>query len=834
MYYALMVFVIGGIVLKAHLDNYTGNSRKLMSLFITLIISVFFSGCAKGLTSNRVICNLKDYSLYPKAVEQIFPTLRVERSENKPYYILDDGGIMEAFDTQAVGALETGIAKYWYPQYLATVIIAVDRDQTDATVASWSDLSATQQEVGFFNTPGNVQMLTAAMSYGLEGELAPLTETIQLLTSLHDNNRLKMNSFDSPITICYDYQAATLIENGRNIEIIIPAEGTLTYQKGLLSNEKLDFQGNIDKLLLESNLRLLDGQSDLSIYPDETTYAPATRVADYNHFAEITQNASRLIERNVLGTKKYMSIDNREHLLFALIYIIIITIWIVSILRRSMQKSISYAAFFTGIILIGWTFVRLIRYQTEVNLVLSRYLWYGFYIFQLTLPMVLLWMAWAIDKPENEIFPPKWWKNMLTLIGILIVLVFTNDLHGFVLRLDLTSPDWDMNYGYGFGYYTILFVCMTNLAAVFVILLLKGMRNPRKKGMILPLATFFMFGVYNYKYIVRDPFVYATDLTIITGLFTVLMFEVSIRSGLIPVNTKYIELFTRSPLKMQIINNKGETALASAYATLLDKDILEKVLVSSPISILQKNNSMLLANPIPGGHAIWQEDISKIYRLHREIEKSTQMLAEANAILIEEEKLKRSTNEENAKKQLMDQLEAEIAKSIERLTNMIEKLPQSDEHSKESTRIALLLCYIKRRCSLFFQEKETNTITVEELIICIDELTEIAKYSNVQIASVNEIRGTIDIRHGTLFYDFFNAVVDLAVRTGCPYIIEHLETDEEFLTMRFLLSEVIGTFKPESKFLVAVAAANGKMVTKDLEDTIGIKISFPKGGDAYD
>ncbi|MDP0919592.1 hypothetical protein Q6272_31590, partial [Klebsiella pneumoniae] len=82
---------------------------------------------------------------------------------------------------------------------------------------------------------------------------------------LHDDSRLKINSFESPIMICYDYQAATLIENGRNIEIIIPAEGTFTYEKGLLSNEPLNFEGNPDKLLLEAKLRLLNGQSDKSI-----------------------------------------------------------------------------------------------------------------------------------------------------------------------------------------------------------------------------------------------------------------------------------------------------------------------------------------------------------------------------------------------------------------------------------------------------------------------------------------------------------------------------------------------------------------------------------------
>ena len=123
---------------------------------------------------------------------------------------------------------------------------------------------------------------------------------------------------------------------------------------------------------------------------------------------------------------------------------------------------------------------------------------------------------------------------------------------------------------------------------------------------------------------------------------------------------------------------------------------------------------------------------------------------------------------------------------------------------------------------------------MNELIVYMDELSQIANYSNVQIATVNEMRENLAIRHATLFYDIFYAVIDLAVCTGCPYIINQLGIEEEFLTMRMLPSEELGTFKPEVRLLAAIAAARGTIVTKDLEETIGISSSFPKEGIAYD
>ncbi len=55
---------------------------------------------------------------------------------------------MESFDSQAVPAVERGLADFWYPHYLATVIIAVDRDRTDANISGWADLAKVDEAVG--------------------------------------------------------------------------------------------------------------------------------------------------------------------------------------------------------------------------------------------------------------------------------------------------------------------------------------------------------------------------------------------------------------------------------------------------------------------------------------------------------------------------------------------------------------------------------------------------------------------------------------------------------------------------------------------------------------
>ena len=71
---------------------------------------------------------------------------------------------------------------------------------------------------------------------------------------------------------------------------------------------------------------------------------------------------------------------------------------------------------------------------------------------------------------------------------------------------------------------------------------------------------------------------------------------------------------------------------------------------------------------------------------------------------------------------------------------------------------------------------------------------------------------------------------DLAVQKSCQYIIVDIGTEEESITMRLLPSVDIGALKTESNLIEAIATAKGKIVRKEVEDTIGISISFPKGG----
>ena len=775
-------------------DNRKKSAAALGLLCLTLL-ALF--GCAAAPGENTVVCGNGGFSRYAVAAARMLPFHMVRRVEAPAFPHLQRGAAVEAFDAQALPALETGLANHWYPQYLATVVIAVDRGQTDAVIRGWGDLAAAGQAVGFNDVKIDCELLMAAMSYGLEGEAFTLGRAAGLLAQLQAKRLLVRRAFHTPVVICYDYQAAAMAESGRDIEVVVPREGTLTFVKGLLSNRPLAFEGDADAALRSAGLRL----------PGEEDYENAVRLMDYTHLNTVCQDAMRVLRRTVLRTRLYTSADGREHLTFILFYMILVVMWTAAVVQRAMQKGVRRAALATGAILLCWSLVRLVKYQLDSATGLDRYLWYSFYLFQLALPLALLWLAWTIDQPGDRGAPPEWLVFPALAGAALAVLVFTNDLHHWVLRIDYGNPNWSSDYSYGPGYYVVMACCVVPALAALALMLLKSGRNPRKRGFVLPLAFCGLLAVYGAGYLLRVPLAWESDITMVMGLFTLLFLETAIRAGMIPVNTKYKQLFTHSPLAMQIADS-GDNIVLSGGAGPLRRD----------------GDTLLFAAPIAGGRALWQEDIGALNRLHREVEEQARKQAVANTVLAEEERIKRAAEEENARTQLMSQLEDEIAGHTARLSAMLES-------AGSAAGIVLLLCYIKRRCNLFFRERETQRLPADELAVYIDELAELAGYAGVKIISSCVMSEPLGMRRATLFYDFFYSAVGWAAQQRCPCMLAHCGDEQGTPVMRLMSCEDAMSFRPPQDLAAAIAAAQGLFSVKDLDGAAGLSLSFPEGGE---
>ena len=806
----------------------TNKAFVKLALLCPLLLAL--CGCAPVLEkAETIVCSLDEYAPYPAVVGQLLPEHRVEQDGYTALVHLEQGWVTEAADIQVQTALTYGLAEHWYPQYLATVVIAVDRAQTSARVTGWNDLRTAGERVAYNTIGFNNQMIVEAVAYGLEGENFSLLSAVAFLSALHKAGRLAYDTFDVPIVICYDYQAAALKKAGRSIEIVVPKEGTLAYEKGLLSREPLFFVGDADAVLLGAGLRLLDGRCDRALYPGEASYAPAARLA-YDRYNKTGAEITRLVRREVRGIRLYSAADIRESQLLVHAYIALALVWAASIMNRALQKSVRRAALVSAVVLIAWAAVRLVKWQIVIDDAVVRYLWFGYFGFQLALSFVLLWMAWAVDKPDAWPPMPKWLRALAAADIMLAVLVLTNDAHGLVYALDLSQPNWSANYGYRFFYYVAAAFYAVQFAAAIGILLAKGMKNPRKRGLALPAVLGVLMAAYRIGYLLRVPLAWESDLTMVVGVFTLLFYEVAIHSGMIPVNTKYSRAFSYSPFNMQIVGRDGRVALASAGATPLDEEALAHVLSGDETPLSAGKDALLLQSAITGGYVVWQEDIGSLNRLQSMIEESNRRLVAANAVLSKEAEAGRQLAGERAKAEVMRGLEAELAPKIEQLSFTAGRLSQATDKQRETAHIALLLCYIKRRSELLFAQREAPCLSPEAWGAYLKELAGFAGHGGTRVFTANGIEGGLTVRRAALFYEFFFEALAWAVKQGCQSVVAQSVAEDGTHAVRLLLPREGMAFQVSERLAESIDRAGGLLAVKDLGDAAGISLAFAASG----
>ena len=797
---------------------------------LAVALLLLLSACATNNDSPVFFCFDEPYDAYLSVLQALVPHDAVAERMHDGRSILRDGTAVEAFDSEALPLLEAGLAVGWTPQYLATAVIAVDRDRVSSDIRGWYDLADARQMVGMNGDTPYTDHLLAAIAYGLEGEDYSLTSAARLLSRIHSQGNLALGDFDAPLLICFDHQAAAMSLSGRNLEIIVPAEGTLSFQKGMLSSLPIDLPDNRDALLA-AGFRLPDGACVEAIYPSEEAYQRAGSLSDYAYLNTTAQLTTRTLRREVLRTRLYTSADEREHLLFALLYIIALVCWTGSIFHRAMQTGVRRAVLTCSVLLVGWVLLRMFKYQLAVEDALNRYAWYCYYLFQLGIPLVALWMALAIDEPGDAIRLPKWWVATAVVNAALTLLVLTNDLHQLAFRMDISGENWNRNYTYGPVYFLVVAAIFLQVLLSLVIMARKSWGSPHKLAFLCSVGMYLLMIAYCVGYVLRVPIAWDSDLTVVTGVFVLLFLELCARVGLMPVNTKYRRFFEHSPQNMQMINDAGEVELLSTAAAPLEREIWQRFVDHPGQPLPNGRDELLFADRVTGGMVVWRENIRSIQSLQREIADSLGQLKAANAILEKEEAVGRSLVATQAQIALSAGMESSIRQHVEALSVMLRSLPSGDDRKESTARVATLVCYIKRRCSLFFAEQSASFTSASELAVYIDELAGLAELAGMQCFCTCVLTGKLPIRHASLMCDGFYALLDFLFTHGGNTLIVQIDGDKQETVFKAIYPDAAEFTLPDT-LAAEIASADGVILRDTLMDAYGFRINFPAGGDA--
>ena len=228
------------------------------------------------------------------------------------------------------------------------------------------------------------------------------------------------------------------------------------------------------------------------------------------------------------------------------IYLGMYCAWVIYLRRHVVHKKTRRCLTAIGCLMVFWFFVRTVKFHIFHDPLGEHICWYLYYIPMILIPVLGLAAAMFLGEKEEEKTIRKI-IILLTVAAILIVSVFTNDLHQLVFRFSKQPPFSDKDYSYGIVFMMIqgwILICLTGME----IILIRKSRIPGKKQFWLPVIPGILLLGWNIGNILRLPFIkiIAGDMTAVCCLLMAAIFQGCILCGLIQTNNRYFELFQTS------------------------------------------------------------------------------------------------------------------------------------------------------------------------------------------------------------------------------------------------------------------------------------------------
>ncbi len=447
----------------------------------------------------------------------------------------------------------------------------------------------------------------------------------------------------------------------------------------------------------------------------------------------------------------------------SLIYIALYIGWGISVSKRIIQVQVRHYLIAVSGLMVFWFVIRSMKYYFITDIGIARQLWYWYYLPMLFIPLFSLFVAISLGKPASA----RLSKTALVLLYIptvlCLLLVLTNDLHQLVFSFPEGEVWTDKNNGYTFGYYIVLGWEILCAFAAFVIMIIKCRLSYRKKYLPFLLlacsivyALIYVSGVEWMQLIGGD--IAAAQCLMFTGIL-----ESCIQCGLIQTNTGYRAMFEAGYIGAQIVDTDWHIRYASSNAPKLPSDRMRSA--ESEAAKLD-NNTLLRSSKIPGGHVLWQEDITDITALLEKLEENRKTISESNDVEQENYKTKVRINTVREKNRLYDRLQAQTAHQIELLDQLLTQYEaQSDPEIRRSllVKAAVIGAYIKRRGNLMFIGENSDVTDTAELTACLDESFANLELMGVECAIDIPDKNSIYTRDAIRVYDFFEAVTEEAM-----------------------------------------------------------------------
>lgn len=435
----------------------------------------------------------------------------------------------------------------------------------------------------------------------------------------------------------------------------------------------------------------------------------------------------------------------------------ILAYWTVSVVDRVSERNVRVGLAATIILMSSVLLLKLVKYNVVYDKTAERYLWYSYYIPQCLAPAVLFITVLGMPEKGKKPLSARW--NLLFIPAVLlIILVFTNDVHEQVFSFAEGLTNAGKIYIWEWGYYLILGWIAGLYLAIGVLLFVKCRISYCRKNAWLPLGLFlFCLACCILREVFNPAFIKMPETVVFS---VVIVCESLIAIGFIPSNTEYARFFDVANVSAVITDGNFDVVLSSENAPVITHEQAAGAFLNGEIA-LSKDVS-LKAKGITGGEVFWTEDSSVINKINADLAEINATLAEEAELIGAENRLKeqRSKIEEqnNLYKGIFEIARPQLKKIGKKFAKAV-----TDEEKDEALRYAVVYgVFLKRRSNLTLMNA-SGKISFAELVYSLRESADALTFCNVYSSVFSNGEGEFPTKQIELIFDFFEDCIENAL-----------------------------------------------------------------------
>lgn len=436
------------------------------------------------------------------------------------------------------------------------------------------------------------------------------------------------------------------------------------------------------------------------------------------------------------------------------LYIGLTFAWGISISRRILHREVRKQLLLGCAMAALWLLLRTFKYRFFEEGVVTRHLWYLYYVPQILAPLFSFYASLQLGQREDAALSTKWYL-LLIPAALLIGGMLTNDLHQLAFGFSPNMVAWESDYSHGLLYYLVMAWTVCFLLAAMGIIYHKCRVSESRRYIWIVLCVFLVGSALSFlSFLNLYTFHKMPECFCLTF---VALWESCLQVGLLPTNKRYFRFFSEATIAAQIADRHGRVLYRAKAAPQLTP---EQMRSADRSAIFLDADTRLQSASVQDGHVYWVEDLAQVNRIKGQLEEIHAQLAEENELIGAEAEVKRQRTQIEEKNRLFDQISKILKPQLNRMDEMLAS------GQKQSLQLVCILgAYIKRRGNLTLICEKDARISVEELAYCIRESLIYLNAYGVVCAFHQEGKGKTSGTHLQMAYDFFEDCVEAALPT---------------------------------------------------------------------